>query len=165
MNTITLGNLECLTTAPEDYDYGWTRTLVHYIATDDRGKVYRKVKVEDQWHFESQVARYGSGMNPTITSQQDLEQRIALGYLTPHSQPLTVHYLAYDLTPVVDELGDFKENFQNIMRNPPINLHEHKMQFVWDAPLPQIRFRVIGDSALQQITDLFQPVNLKQMTY
>ena len=48
MDTITLGPLECLTAAPEDYDYGWMKTIQHNVATDDRGKVYRLARNEDE---------------------------------------------------------------------------------------------------------------------
>jgi predicted ATPase with chaperone activity len=64
---LTLGPLQAVTNAPQNYDYSWMKTLVDNIAVDEKGGPCRLVENEDQWHFEQQVLRYRSGLHLAIT--------------------------------------------------------------------------------------------------
>lgn len=77
---------QALTNAPIEYDYGWTKTINHHAATvtdkmsTDR-KVLRLIEVEDDYHFNYQIGRYGSGMNFTTSTQENLDKEIKYGYI------------------------------------------------------------------------------------
>jgi hypothetical protein len=53
------------TTAPRDYDWGWTRELDGCAATDKRGRPVRKV-VTIEGRGELQRDRYGSGLHMAV---------------------------------------------------------------------------------------------------
>lgn len=159
-NTFTLGPLECLTTAPEDYDYGWARTVQHNVATDDRGKVYRLVRNEDDYHFRNQVARYGSGMNPTIDEQKDLDGRIRLGFLTlTPDLAIPVHYLAFDFRLAVNDkefaYGPLSRILDTLKATDGIDYDGHSLT---------VRFRAVGDSNRDRIIETLKPFNVEPVS-
>lgn len=152
MDTLKLGPLECLTTAPEDYDYGWMRTICYNVAKGERGVPYRLVRNEDKYHFDSQVARYGSGMNSTVTEQADLEVRIDLGFLTlTPDKAVQVHYLTYDLEGLIGSKDTDR------LRDALDTVEDFKPK--WDGY--KIRFRLVGDEARNKVADLFKSFNLE----
>ena len=89
--SLTLSNLQCLTTAPEDYDYGWAKTLILNVATDSRGRSMRLVQNEDDWHFRQQIMRYGSGLHLTIDRQDELAKQLEYGLVTLTDCPVHVY--------------------------------------------------------------------------
>ncbi len=99
---VTLTARQCVTNAPENYDYGWAHTKIANLYTDDRGKIYRLVENDDDWHFNQQLMRYDSGMNVTITDQIDLDYRVKQGLLIPLPNP----------KPVFITTVDFKNKFK-----------------------------------------------------
>lgn len=94
---ITLKPLQCLTNAPEDYDYGWMRTVAYNVATDKRGRALRLAQNEDQWHFEQQVMRYGSGLNLTYDTQKNLDDALKYNLLVENADPTPVYYHSVSL--------------------------------------------------------------------
>lgn len=93
---IQLKARQCVTSAPKDYDWGWTRELIQNVFIDDRNKVYRLVEVEDDYHFDCQVQRYQSGMNAVITDQHDLDGRLKAGFLMPTDKPVVIYRRHFD---------------------------------------------------------------------
>lgn len=93
---VRLKPYQCVTNAPEDYDYRWAKTLIANLFTDERGKVYRLVEVEDDWHFRQQVMRYGSGMNNTLDNQIVLDDHLRYGWLKPTEKPEVVYRRTFD---------------------------------------------------------------------
>jgi hypothetical protein len=75
------GSVVVYTTAPEDYDWSWTRTEVEHVAMTDRGKPVRRVRIEDRWHADSQKARYGSGLEIAL-EQPQFDAWVRHGFLT-----------------------------------------------------------------------------------
>ncbi len=93
---------QCLTTAPEDYDYGWARTLILHVATDSRGRSMRLVENEDDWHFNQQVMRYGSGLHLTIDRQSQLEELMEYGLLKLTDDPVHIHRRSFDFSDALE---------------------------------------------------------------
>ena len=100
--TLTLKPLQAITNAPECYDYGWMKTLMDNIAVDEKGRPCRLVENEDQWHFDQQVLRYGSGLHLTITDQNHLDSFLRHGWLTLTDTPVVIHRFKVDLQKAVD---------------------------------------------------------------
>lgn len=94
--------LQCLTNAPEEYDYGWMRTLVENVAVDDRGRSFRLCQNEDAWHLEQQVMRYGSGMYVGLTKQSEVDEWFRYNRLTLTDSPVTVHYFDHDFAAALE---------------------------------------------------------------
>jgi hypothetical protein len=83
---ITIGPEYTFTTAPKDYDYGWTEEINPRIGVTDRGKTVRLVKSDDPYRRLGQCARYGSGLYPAWDNVQFAEQlRYGFVTLTPDS--------------------------------------------------------------------------------
>lgn len=99
---LKLARRQCLTTAPEDYDYGWARTLILNVATDSRGRSMRLVENQDDWHFNQQIMRYGSGLHLTIDRQSQLEELLEYGLLKLTDDPVHIHRRTFDFS---DALG------------------------------------------------------------
>ena len=87
---ITLTRRQCLTTAPEEYDYCWARTLILNVATDGRGRSLRLVENEDDWHFQQQMLRYGSGLHLTIDRQSVLADQVGYGLVKLTDNPVHI---------------------------------------------------------------------------
>ncbi len=108
MSPVVLKPLQCVTNAPADYDYGWTTPLIDNLFTDDRGRSYRLVQVEDRLHFDNQVARYGSGLHATIVKQDDLDYQVKEGWIKP-TQPteqFVYRFAVYDFQNIIDNHDD-----------------------------------------------------------
>jgi hypothetical protein len=101
MNLI-LRPLQAVTNAPQCYDYGWMKTVVDNIAVDDKGRSCRLVENEDQWHFDQQVLRYGSGLHLTISDQRQLDDFLRHGWLKLTDDPVLIHRFKMDLQQVID---------------------------------------------------------------
>ena len=99
---LTLAHRQCLTTAPEEYDYGWARTLIHNVATDSRGRSLRLVENEDGWHFRQQILRYGSGLHLTIDRQSVLNEQLDYGLLTLTDDPIHIYRRSFDFSDALD---------------------------------------------------------------
>lgn len=99
---LKLARRQCLTTAPEDYDYGWARTLILNVATDSRGRSMRLVENQDDWHFNQQVLRYASGLHLTIDRQSQLDEQLGYGLLKQTNDPTHIHRRSFDFS---DALG------------------------------------------------------------
>lgn len=92
------------TTAPADYDWGWTTVLIENAGTDDRGRKVRLVEISDGYHADFQTGRYGSGNFPVMTADQ-FRKEVKFGSIT--ETPEAEHVIAltrdYDLNEVVDD--------------------------------------------------------------
>ena len=99
---ITLARRQCLTTAPEDYDYGWARTLILNVATDSRGRSMRLVENEDDWHFQQQIMRHGSGLHLTIDRQSVLDDQVGYGLIKLTHDPVHIYRRSFDFSGALD---------------------------------------------------------------
>ena len=99
---LTLRRLQAITNAPACYDYGWMKTVVENIAVDDKGRPCRLVENEDQWHFEQQLLRYGSGLHLAIIDQGQLDDFLRHGWLKLTDNPVVIHRFKVDLQQAVD---------------------------------------------------------------
>lgn len=93
---------QCLTTAPEEYDYRWAKTLIVNVATDSRGRSLRLVENEDDWHFKQQMMRYGSGLHLTIDRQSVLDEQLEYGLLKLTDSPIRIHRRSFDFSSALD---------------------------------------------------------------
>jgi hypothetical protein len=65
------GSVFFFTTAPKEYDWGWTKQMVAVSGfTDNRGRDFRMVEVADEYHAGMQKGRYHSGMYPCFTPEE-----------------------------------------------------------------------------------------------
>lgn len=80
---IELKPLQCVTSAPEDYDYVWSRTIIENLYVDERGRSCRLAQNEDEWHFNQQMMRFGSGNHLVIDNQIQLDVSLENGWLKP----------------------------------------------------------------------------------
>jgi len=94
--SLTLAARQCLTTAPEDYDYCWAKTLTLNVANDGRGRSMRLVENEDDWHFRQQIMRYGSGLHLTIDRQDELDKQLEYGLITLTDCPVHVYRQSFE---------------------------------------------------------------------
>lgn len=92
------------TTAPADYDWGWTTVLIENAATDDRGRKVRLVEISDGYHADFQTGRYGSGGHFSLTADQ-FRSQVKAGMLTetPEAEQVVSVTKDYDLDGVVDD--------------------------------------------------------------
>lgn len=99
---ISLSRRQCLTTAPEEYDYCWARTLILNVATDSRGRSLRLVENQDDWHFQQQMLRYGSGLHLTIDRQSELADQVDYGLVKLTENPVHIYRRSFDFTGALD---------------------------------------------------------------
>jgi hypothetical protein len=85
--TIKLKPLQAITNAPNEYDYGWMKTVVDNVAVDERGRSCRLVQNDDEWHFRQQLLRYGSGLCLVLRH----------GWLRLTDTPVRIHRMKLDL--------------------------------------------------------------------
>ena len=118
---LKLARRQCLTTAPEDYDYGWARTLILNVATDSRGRSMRLVENQDDWHFKQQMLRYSSGLHLTIDRQSLLDEQLEYGLLRLTDDPVHIHRQEFDFSDALNwpeerlsKLVETVEELQNI---------------------------------------------------
>ncbi len=100
--TIILKPLQAITNAPENYDYGWMRTVVENIAVDEKGRPCRLVENEDEWHFKQQLLRYGSGLHLAIDDQNRLDEFFKYGWLKFSDNSVRIHRIKVDLQQALD---------------------------------------------------------------
>jgi hypothetical protein len=100
--SLTLGPLQAVTNAQENYDYCWMKTVVDNIAVDEKGRSCRLVQNDDQWHFDQQLLRYRSGLHLAITSQKQLDDFLRHGWLKLTDNPVIIHRFKVDLQQAVD---------------------------------------------------------------
>lgn len=75
------GTVTMFTTAPSDYDYGWTHEIEAIAGTDSySGKVYRRVEIDSK-RSDGQCMRYGSGLHAVVDATE-FAKRIDLGLVT-----------------------------------------------------------------------------------
>ncbi len=99
---ITLKALQAVTNAPECYDYGWMKTVVANIAVDEKGRPCRLVQNDDEWHFQQQLLRYGSGLHLAIADQKRLDEFLQHGWLKLLDTPVRIHRIKVDLHQALD---------------------------------------------------------------
>jgi len=99
---INLSRRQCLTTAPEEYDYCWARTLILNVATDSRGRSMRLVENEDDWHYQQQMLRYGSGLHLTIDRQGELADQVDYGLIKLTDDPIHIYRRSFDFSGALD---------------------------------------------------------------
>lgn len=103
-----MAKVRIYTTAPVDYDWGWTKILIDNVAITDRQKIFRLVEVDDEYHAQMQAGRYHSGMyhaygeqefNDFITAKFNTKFQAVT--LTPD---LEVHYFrtSFEIFPFLD---------------------------------------------------------------
>ena len=85
----------CYTTAPVDYDWGWTTVLIDHVAEDERGRPVRLVEVADPWHYDYQVGRYGSGCHAAWT-EEEYQKQVQAGFYKP-TPDKAIHYFRKDI--------------------------------------------------------------------
>ena len=90
------------TSAPVDYDWGWCRTEIDHVAEDPQArseekKILRQVSVEDKYHYDHQLGRYGSGLYYAL-DQAQFDELVEHNLLvrTPEKQ-MTHHRFEFDL--------------------------------------------------------------------
>jgi hypothetical protein len=93
---------QCITTAPEEYDYRWARTLTLNVATDSRGRSLRLVENEDDWHFQQQMLRYGSGLHLTIDRQSVLADQVGYGLIKLTDNLVHIYRQSFDFATALD---------------------------------------------------------------
>lgn len=118
---LKLARRQCLTNAPENYDYRWARTLILNVATDSRGRSMRLVENEDDWHFKQQMLRYSSGLHLTIDRQSQLDEQLGYGLLKLSDDPIHIHRRSFDFSDALNwpeerlsKLVETVEELQNI---------------------------------------------------
>jgi hypothetical protein len=126
-----LKNLQCVTCAPEEYDYGWAKTVIANLYTNESGKVFRLVQNEDQWHFDQQIMRYGSGMNLTISNQIQLDDYLRYGWLKPTEDPRPIYREYFDFEDLMsdasnDDIQRIVDCVEEIRSNPEVTLETEK---------------------------------------
>ena len=124
--SLTLAARQCLTTAPEDYDYCWAKTLILNVATDGRGRSMRLVENEDDWHFRQQIMRYGSGLHLTIDCQDELDKQLGYGLITLTDCPVHVYRQSFEFPRAYrwanDRLDQLREAVQLLEHTEGIQL-------------------------------------------
>ena len=124
--SLTLATRQCLTTASEDYDYGWTKTLILNVATDSRGRSMRLVENEDDWHFRQQIMRYGSGLHLTIYRQDELDKQLEYGLITLTDCPVHVYRQSFEYPRAYrwaeDQLDQLREAVQLLEHTEGVQL-------------------------------------------
>jgi hypothetical protein len=91
------------TTAPVDYDWGWTTEIITNVAVTDRGKVMRLVEIEDAYHANCQTGRYSSGLHAAWTQEQ-YDDQVRRGWITPTPDKAIYHFRRdFDMRPAIDD--------------------------------------------------------------
>ena len=149
-----LKNLQCVTSAPEAYDYGWAKTVIANLYTNENGKVFRLVQNEDKWHFDQQIMRYGSGMNLTISNQIQLDDYLRYGWLKPTEDPQPIYRKYFDFEALIsdssfDELQTILACVEEIRNNPEAKLETEKGGYAYslevvknEALFNEIKFKL-----------------------
>jgi hypothetical protein len=117
--TFQLKLFQCLTAAPENYDWRWARTIAYNIAKTQKHYkecTLRLVEVTDDYHFHNQVMRYSSGLNYTVDSQKRLDEELQYGYLILLDNPTPVYYLKIDVEGRYEWEDDRWEELDNLVR-------------------------------------------------
>lgn len=110
---IILQPRQCVTNAPEDYDYAPMRTVIDGLFVDDRGRRYRLAENNDDLQFRSQIARYNSGPFVVLEHQKLLERYIESKWLFPLDNPIMVYRESFDFE---DRFGSMTEVEINNLR-------------------------------------------------
>ena len=157
-NSITLGPLECLTTAPEDYDYSWMRTVARNVAVDRDGKTYRLARNQDEWHFKTQIARYQSGLHIALHHAPTIAE-----WLPTPERRANVHDLAFDFEPTLesgslDAARDKRRKLDELMEAIDGDALPKDVHGRWDGLIA--RFRCAGDAARDRIVALAAELGL-----
>ena len=89
------------TNAPIDYDWGWTTTLIDNVGVDNHNRPIRLVEIEDEFHANCQIGRYGSGLYFALTPEQ-FQSQVKHNFLTltPDQEQ---HYFRLTFTPGVPD--------------------------------------------------------------
>lgn len=105
------------TTAPKDYDWGWTKVLIENAGKDSRGKVYRLVEIADGYHADFQTGRYGSGNYPSLTPAEFQKQvRLELITETPADEQIVTLTKDFDWSGIIKPHADdeSKDNYDAV---------------------------------------------------
>jgi hypothetical protein len=132
------------TTAPVDYDWGWTKTLAENVAETDRGKPVRLVEIEDRYHADSQIGRYHSGLHLALEEDQ-FRKHVSynLATFTPE-QEIVHHRMTFDLKPGVFGNAATRSYFRKLI------LDEHQDFRFTKSPESSYHYEllVVGNRAL-----------------
>ena len=92
------------TTAPADYDWGWTTVLIENAGLDDRGRKIRLVEIADGYHADFQTGRYGSGGHVSMTEEQ-FRRCVENKFITetPEAEHVITLTREFDLSAVVED--------------------------------------------------------------
>jgi hypothetical protein len=117
--TFKLKPLQCVTSAPTEYDYRWAKTIDPDFGVDKNGRKLRLVEGEDQWHFNQQMMRYGSGMHIVIADQKRLDDEITGSWITltkkkPKTVEQRVHSVLETVRDAYNKTMDSDQNFAEI---------------------------------------------------
>lgn len=157
--TLQLRPRQAITNAPVCYDYGWMHTLVDNIGVDEKGRPCRLVENDDDWHFEQNVLRYGSGLNLTITDQSLLDHYLRNGWLrwTPE-KAVRIHRIKVNMQQAMDwdrqERLEFLTDFLGTMKEEGSDTTYdtgHDMTYYFTAR---------GDAAFEALTSKLQEMGL-----
>lgn len=94
--------LEIYTTAPVDYDWGWTQMVADEVALFNE-KFVRLVEITDEYHAEMQRGRYSSGMHPSWTPVE-FQREVDRGYMKTLPDPIEYHRTTIDLRLYEDQI-------------------------------------------------------------
>lgn len=72
------------------------------MATDGRGRSLRLVENEDDWHFQQQMLRYGSGLHLTIDRQSELADQVGYGLVKLTDDPIHIYRRSFDFSGALD---------------------------------------------------------------
>lgn len=105
------------TTAPKDYDWGWTKVLIENAGTDSRGKAFRLVEISDGYHADFQTGRYGSGNYAVLTPAEFQKQvKLKLVTETPADEQVVTLTKDFDWSRVIKPHADdeSKDNYDAV---------------------------------------------------
>lgn len=118
--------LQCLTTAPSDYDWGWTKELATNVFNSYSGKIFRLVEVEDQYHFDMQVGRYYSGSHLVIESNETLLKELNSEFISPTNAAKHIYRHTFDFENIVhmepDKIDLYLSKVEELKKNPNLKI-------------------------------------------
>ncbi len=91
------------TTAPVNYDWGWTTVLIENAGQHKNGLNVRLVSISDGYHADYQTARYGSG-NFAVMTPEEFRKEVRLGSITetPEAEHIISLTRDFDLSGISD---------------------------------------------------------------
>lgn len=151
--------LQAITNAPPEYDYGWMHTVVDHIGEDSKGRLWRLVENEDDWHFQNQLQRYGSGLYQSLTTEAQINDFVAAGLLKwTTSKAVPYHRIKVNMEQAMDwdreARLNFLTNFLNSLKegSPTTYTTGHDMTYYFTSR---------GDNAFEELKNRLQEFGLQ----